>query len=119
MTASPAATVLMAATSSPGRTSLSRKPLAPARSAPKAYSSRSKVVRTRTLGSGPAAVIRWVASMPSVPGIRTSISTTSGRVPAGEIDGLLAVARLRHHGQVVLGLQDHAEAAAQQRLVVR
>ena len=57
-TASPVATVLMAATRSPGRTSLSRKPLAPARSAPKAYSSRSNVVSTSTLGSGPAAVIR-------------------------------------------------------------
>ena len=53
-TASPPATVLMAATSSAGGTSLRRKPLAPARSALKAYSSRSKVVRmsTRVLAAG-------------------------------------------------------------------
>src|SRR5439155_25224687 len=40
-------------------------------------------------------------------------------VPPGEFDGFLAVARLTHHRQVGLGFEDHPEAAAQQRLVVR
>ena len=43
--ASPAATTRIASSRSAGRVSLSRKPLAPARSAPKTYSSRSNVVR--------------------------------------------------------------------------
>lgn len=47
MTASPSATDRMAWTSSAGKTSLRMNPLAPRRSAPKAYSSRSKVVRIR------------------------------------------------------------------------
>src|SRR5215813_9859254 len=42
------------------------------------YSSRSKVVRIRILLAGAAAVIAAVAWMPFMPGIRTSISTTSG-----------------------------------------
>ena len=59
---------------------LSRKPLAPALSAPKTYSSRSNVVRTttrvpRSFGSE---VISRVASRPSISGIRISMSTTSG-----------------------------------------
>ena len=58
--------------------SLSRKPLAPARSAAWAYSSRSKVVRISTRLVSPCSTISRVASMPSMPGIRTSISTTSG-----------------------------------------
>jgi hypothetical protein len=64
----------------PGGASLSRKPAAPARRAPKTYSSRSKVVNTSTGGGGsiPAAVSRAVASTPFVPGMRMSIRTTSG-----------------------------------------
>ena len=79
-TASPRATVRMAAVSSEGGTSLSRNPLAPARSALKAYSSRSKVVRmsTRVSAPGTAVVMARVASIPSRTGMRTSISTTSG-----------------------------------------
>ena len=78
--ASPAATTRIAVIRSAGRVSLSRKPLAPARSAPNTYSSRSKVVRmiTRAPADSGAAVIWRVASMPSSTGIRTSISTTSG-----------------------------------------
>ncbi len=37
------------------------------------------MVRISTLAGSPAATISRVASMPSQPGIRTSISTTSGR----------------------------------------
>ena len=79
--ASPAATTVIACTRSSRRTSLSRKPLAPARSASNTYSSRSKVVRmttfTGSVTSGPAS--RRVASMPSTRGMRTSMSTTSAR----------------------------------------
>src|SRR5579875_1493033 len=73
--ASPAATVRIALSSSSSGRLFSAKPLAPARSASKTYSSRSNVVRMRTRGPPlPCpAVIRRVASMPSITGIRTSI----------------------------------------------
>ena len=74
----PAATVRTAATSSSAGACLSRKPLAPARRASNRYSSRSNVVTMTTRASGVAATIRRVASSPSIPGIWTSISTTSG-----------------------------------------
>ncbi len=74
----PEATVLIASVSSAGRAFFARKPLAPARSAANACSSRSNVVRTSTREDGCSATIRRVASMPSTPGMRTSISTTSG-----------------------------------------
>ena len=77
-TASPRATVRMAWASSCGGTSLRRNPLAPARSALKAYSSRSNVVRMSTWLNEPEAVMERVASMPSSEGMRTSMRTTSG-----------------------------------------
>src|SRR5664280_2077362 len=77
-TASPAATARMAESRSGGPTSLSRKPLAPARKPAMTYSSKSKVVRMSTRVAGDAALIRRVASTPSSSGMRTSISTTSG-----------------------------------------
>ena len=60
---------------------MSRKPLAPARMAWNTYSSRSKVLRISTLvwARRSSAVIRRVASSPSVPGMRMSMRTTSGR----------------------------------------
>ena len=78
--ASPAATTRMAVIRSSGSVSLSRKPLAPARSAPNTYSSRSNVVKmmTWTPADSAADVICLVASIPSSTGIRTSISSTSG-----------------------------------------
>src|SRR6266511_2854306 len=63
---------------SPGGTSLSRNPLAPARSAAKTYSSRLNVVSIRMRAADPDSTICRVASMPSITGMRTSISTTSG-----------------------------------------
>ena len=95
--ASPAATTRTASTSSSGGAFLSRKPLAPARSASKTYSSRSKVVRIDdpARGSPASCTIRRVASSPSMPGIWMSISTTSGRSRRVTVDGLLAVARPR------------------------
>jgi hypothetical protein len=77
-TASPLATERSADTRWSGGVSLSRNPLAPLRSADSAYSSRSKVVITSTFDE-PRSVICLVASTPSSTGIRTSISTTSGR----------------------------------------
>jgi hypothetical protein len=77
-TESPPATVRMAVSRSAGGASLRRNPLAPALSPAKTYWSRSKVVRMRTLLAGPAATIVAVAWIPSMPGIRTSMSTTSG-----------------------------------------
>ena len=77
----PAAPTLTARASSAGSVSLSTKPLAPARSAATTYSSAANVVRTRTFTSADSGleVMCRVASMPSMPGIRMSISTTSGR----------------------------------------
>ncbi len=72
----------IALSSSAGEMLLSRKPLAPARNAANTYSSRSNVVKmsTRTALVADDRVIWRVASMPSMSGIRTSISTTSGWV---------------------------------------
>lgn len=83
-TASPLSTARIAASSSLGGTSLSMKPLAPAFSAEKAYSSRSKVVRMSTFGASsfcPPAQIRRVASTPSRCGMRTSMRITSTWTP--------------------------------------
>ena len=79
--ASPPATTRTAASNSAGSVSFNRKPLAPARNASNTYSSRSNVVRitTRVEDSRSSPVIRRVASTPSIPGIRMSIRTTSGR----------------------------------------
>ena len=77
ITASPAATVRIAFSRSPGRASFSMKPLAPALRALKTYSSRSKVVSTSTRVRTPEATILRVASTPSITGMRMSIRTTS------------------------------------------
>ncbi len=79
-TASPLCTARIALSRSPGGTSLSMKPDAPAFSPEKAYSSRSKVVRMSTFGGSVSAQIRRVASTPSSFGMRTSMSTTSTEV---------------------------------------
>ena len=50
--------------------------------------------------------------------MRMSISTTSGLQPAGELDRLRAVGRLADDVEVVLGVEDHLEAGAHERLVV-
>ena len=66
----------------------------------------------------PPSTIRRVASTPSMPGIRTSISTTSGCSAAASATASRAVGRLADDLEVGLGLEDHAEAHAQQLLVV-
>ena len=116
--ASPAAMTRMADRSSSGGRSLSMNPLAPTRSAPKTYSSRSNVVRISTRGSGPAAVIRRVASIPSSTGMRMSMQHHVGRGPAGHRDRFRAVGGLAEHGQVGLGVDEHAEPGPDDGLVV-
>ena len=91
--ASPGATVRIAASSCSGGSSLSTNPLAPARSASYTYSSRSNVVRIRIRAVSSAARIRRVASSPSSSGMRMSISTTVGWKRAALLDGLDPVAR--------------------------
>jgi hypothetical protein len=76
-TESPLCTLRMAYSSSSGGTDFSRNPLAPARSAANAYSSRSNVVRMSTRGRSAAWQISRVAATPSRPGIRTSMTITS------------------------------------------
>src|SRR5450755_630395 len=71
-----------------------------------------------TLGAGENPVMWRAASRPSIPGIRISISTTSGRwaVTAEIADS--AFGGLTHHGDAVGGLEDDAEPGPDQLLVV-
>ena len=110
----------MAFSSSVGWVSFSRNPLAPARRAWKTYSSRSNVVRTSTRVAAvrSSAAMRRVASMPSTPGMRMSMSTTSGLVGHGQLDRLGPVGRLADHLEAVLALDEDAEAGPHQGLVV-
>ena len=76
--ASPAATVRIAASSCSGESSLRTKPLAPAFNASKTYSSRSNVVRIKIRAALSAARMRRVACRPSSSGMRMSIRMTVG-----------------------------------------
>jgi hypothetical protein len=76
-TTSPAATASMARTISSRSAPLTRYPRAPARIAVNNDSSLSNIVSTRTAVPGLRAAIWRVASMPPVPGMCRSISTTS------------------------------------------
>jgi hypothetical protein len=71
-----------------------------------------------TLGGATRVLIRWVASIPSTPGIRTSISTTSGRVPGDYVQRRPAVGRLADHLDVLDLVEDHPESGAHEGLVV-
>ena len=62
--------------------------------------------------------MRRVASMPSTPGMRTSISTTSGDEASTSRDRLGAVLGLADDLDVVAGVEDHAEPRPHQRLIV-
>ena len=103
----------MAATSSPGRTSLSRKPLAPARSAPKAFYVQVERCQHQHLGQR-AGGRNPLGRLDAVRARHPDVHQRDVRlVPPGELDGFLAVARLAHHRQIGLGFEDHPEAAAQ------
>jgi len=80
--ASPPDTTRMACSSSAGGRSLSRKPLAPARSARYTNSSAPNVVSMTTRVPGLSTMMRRVASIPSTRGILMSITATSGLVRA-------------------------------------
>ena len=112
--ASPRAITRTASTSCWGGTSLSRKPLAPARSASMTYSSRSNVVRMSTRWSRS----RRVASTPSSRGMRMSITITSGAALAACSIASRPSAASDDDLDVGLAVEDHAEARAHQRLVV-
>ena len=75
-------------------------------------------IRTRTGRSPASASSRRVASIPSSSGMRMSISTTSGFSAPDLLDGVEAVGGLADDLEVVLGVEDHAEAGAHERLVV-
>ena len=67
------------------------------------------MVRIRTRGPAAAASASWrVASMPSMPGMRMSISTTSGRCSRHSRTACGAVGRRADHGEVGLGGQQRA-----------
>ena len=116
--ASPAATSRTARKMSAGGVSFSRNPLAPARSAPNTYSSRWKVVSTITCGGSGSAAIRPVAVIPSTPGIRTSISTTSGRWLPVAVTAAAPSAASPTTSRSLGGGQDHPQPGAHQRVVI-
>ena len=92
----------MAYRSSSGGADFSRKPLAPARSAANAYSSRSNVVSMGTRGRSPALQISRVAATPSSPGIRTSITMTSAGHSRASRTAAAPVGRLPHDRELGL-----------------
>ena len=118
--ASPAATTRTAWTRSSRRTSLSRKPLAPARSASNTYSSRSNVVRMTTLtGSCDVGPANAAGGLDAVAAGHADVHEHDvGPFAPGDRHRLLAVGGLAHHREVGLGVDDHREAAAHQLLVV-
>ena len=70
-------------------------------SSPRASSERSlKAVKIRTAVSGACSRICFVASRPSMPGMRTSMITTSGLRRSTSATALLAVGRLADHADV-------------------
>ena len=100
--------------------SFSRKPEAPARSAPKTYSSSSKVVSTitRVPASVGSAVSRAVAAQ-AVHARHPHVHQHDvGPVRPRELDRLLAVGGLGDDRDVVLAVEQRAEAGAHHRLVV-
>ena len=117
-TASPAATVRIAATSSSGGAFLSRKPLAPARKPGEGVlveiegredqdPDLGMLARDR-LGGGDAVDVRH-------PHVHDH---DVGPMPRGSGGGLPAVRRLRDHLEVAVRLEDHAEPQPEQVLVV-
>ena len=116
--ASPAATVRTAAISCSGESSLSTKPLAPALSASKTYSSRSNVVRIRIRVAGSVARMRRVACEPVELGHADVHQDDPRMEAAGLVDRLEPVARLGDDLHVLLAAEQHAEAGADHRLVV-
>ena len=78
ITALPSTALRAASTSASGEASLRRYPDTPAWIASEIAPRDSSIVIRMIFVSGEASRIRRVASMPSIPGIRTSMNTTSG-----------------------------------------
>ena len=66
----------------------------------------------------PDDTMRRVACTPSVPGMRTSISTTSGELATTKFTACVAVRGLTDHLKVALGVEDHTKSHPQQLLIV-
>ena len=81
-------------------------------------SSSWKVVRMSTRTAGQRSLIRRVASMPSMPGMRMSMSTASGRALLAGAHGARAVARRADDLHVGFARQEHLQAPRDQRIVV-
>ena len=92
----------------------------PARSASKTYSSSSKVVRTttRTSARSGSAAIAAGGGEAVEPGIRMSISTTSGRSRPTRATASSPSVGLAHHLDVGLGVEQEPDAGPHQCLVV-
>ena len=100
--------------------SLSRNPLAPARSASYTYSSRLNVVTTSTLtGSGTPGAGQQAGRLDAVEHRHAHVHHDDvGPQPAGQVDRGTPVAALADHLEVGLGVDDRREAGADQGLVV-
>ena len=100
--------------------SLSRKPAAPARSAPNTYSSSSNVVRTITRVPRSAGSAVSARGGPQAVGARHADvhQHDVGALAAHELDRLLAVRGLADDLDVVLRVEQRAEPGADERLVV-
>ena len=92
---------------------------APALSASKTYSSKVEGSEHHDLGRDrvPSAMICRVASMPSRRGIRTSMSTTSGRALATSLTAAIPVRDFADDFELGLSLDEHADPRPHQRLV--
>ena len=117
-TASPAATVRTAESSSAGGASLSRNPLAPALSPAKTYWSRSKVVRIRTRLAVPGGGDRRGRRDPVQAGHADVHQHHVGLQGGRHADPGRAVRGLAGHLDVGLGLQDQPESHPEQGLIV-
>ena len=76
------------------------------------------MVRISTLHGSPAATMSRVASMPSWPGIRTSMSTTSGRSAEHMETAAVPSAASPTTSISVFGVEDQAEAHPDEGVVV-
>ncbi len=116
---SPPATTRTAWRSSSGSMSLSRNPLAPARSASKTYSSISKVVSTMTRTAGNRSTIAAVAFDAVEHGHSHVHQHDVGPGRGDHLDGLGTVGCLTDHLQVVAVVEQAPEAGPHECLVVR
>ena len=102
-----------------GRHVLQQEPLAPARRPANTYSSRSKVVRMTTRGVGSGTRGDPAGRLHPVHARHAHVHEHDvDRVVLQRGERLHAVGRLAHDLEVGLGVEHHAEAHAQHRLVV-